>query len=96
MNSVIRVSEDRLTPKYMDREKVRMALRGEDIHTNLLDPAIKHTHSTFYYIVLYCVVSGILLFIVQRTCLGSQGSHTRYALKHYLRKLRGKTTSSNQ
>ena len=74
--------------KKIDSERLRSALKGEDILTNLLDPALKHTTSTLSYLILYILFFAGLLFVVFRLCL--QNHDTRFALRNYLRKIRGK------
>ena len=75
--------------KSIDKSKLRKALRGEDLHTNILDPAITHSHSTFFYVVIYIVLFGGLILCVNAFCI--KDPSTRYVIKHYLRKVRGKT-----
>lgn len=75
--------------KSIDKAKLRKALRGEDLHTNILDPAITHSHSTFFFVLIYITLFGSVILCVYAFCL--KDPSTRYVLKHYLRKVRGKT-----
>lgn len=75
--------------KSIDKVKLRKALRGEDLHTNILDPAITHSHSTLFYVLIYIVLFGGIILCVNAFCI--KDPSTRYVIKHYLRKVRGKT-----
>ena len=75
----------------IDPKRLEAALRGEDITRNFMDPALKHSHSTVYYIIFYVSVFGCVLFFIFTVCLGkSSGGFNKHTLKRYIRQMRGK------
>lgn len=83
------------TAKLADKEILRAALRGEDLNTGLFDPALKHTHSTAYYIIFYCLIVGVMLLVLYLICFDGQSNYARTQLKHYLRRMRGKAVNKS-
>lgn len=75
----------------IDPKRLEAALRGEDINVNFMDPALKHSHSTIYYIIFYVTVFGCVIFFIFTVCLGkSSGGFNKHTLKRYIRQMRGK------
>lgn len=84
----------RIHPKkehFIDPKRLQAALRGEDINVNFMDPALKHSHSTLYYIIFYISIFGCVIFFIFTVCIGkSSGGFNKHTIKRYIRQMRGK------
>ena len=80
----------------IDPAKLKAALRGEDIYTNYFDPAVTKKHSTVFYLSIYCIVFGCIVFVIYTACIGKNSNSSKNTIKRYIRQLRGKHKGSER